>query len=84
MQLNYEKIQYKKLKVDFFGETYTTSSHKPDKNKVTAITKMFAPTNKKQVQFFIGMIEYLSKFSARLSEILELIRGFAKDNVPFN
>ena len=37
-----------------FGETYTTSNHKPDKNKVTAITKMTAPTNKKQVQSFIG------------------------------
>ena len=26
-----------------FGDTYTTSSHKPDKNKVTAITKMPVP-----------------------------------------
>ena len=67
-----------------FGETYTTSSHKPDKNKVMAITKMPAPTNKKQVQSFIGMINYFSKFSARLSEIAEPIREFAKDKVPFN
>ena len=68
----------------FFSETYTTSSFKPDKNKVTAITKMPIPTNKKQVQSFIGMIKYLSKFSARLSEIAESIRELAKDKVPFN
>ena len=63
VQLNYEKLQYKK---SFFGEIYTTSSHKPDMNKVTANTKMSAPQNKKEVQSFIGMINYLSKFSARL------------------
>ena len=45
---------------------------------------MPAPTNNKQVQSFIGMINYLSKFSARLSEIREPIRELAKDKVPFN
>ena len=67
-----------------FGETYITSSCKPDKNKVTTITKMPAPTNKKQVQSFIEMINYFSKFSARLSEIADPIRELAKDKVPFN
>ena len=66
--LNYEKSQCKKQEIDCFGKMYTTSGCKPDKNKVTAITKIPAPTNKKQVQSFIGMINYLSQFSARLSE----------------
>ena len=77
-------MQYKKQELDFLGETYTTSGCKPDKNKVTAITKVSAPTNKKQVQSFIGMINYLSKFSARLAEIMEPIWELAKDKVPFN
>ena len=42
------------------------------------------PTNKKQVQSLIGMMNYLSKFSARLSEIAEPIRELAKDKVLFN
>ena len=41
-------------------------------------------TNKKQVQSFIGMINYLSKFSTRLSEIVGPIQELAKDKVPFN
>ena len=45
---------------------------------------MPAPINKKQVWSFIGMINYLSKCSARLSEIAEPIQELAKDNVPFN
>ena len=42
------------------------------------------PTNKKQVQSFIGMINYLSKFLARLSEIAEPIRELETGKVPFN
>ena len=84
VQLNYNKLHYKKQKVVVFGETYTTSSHKLDKNKVTAITEMPAPRNKRQVQSFTGMINYLSKFFARLSEIAEPIQELAKDKVPFN
>ena len=73
----------RKKKLIFFNEIYTSSSHKPDKNKVTAINKVPALTNKKQVQSFSWMIIYLSKFSARLSEIAEPIRQLAKDKVPF-
>ena len=84
VQLKYERLQYKKQEVDYFDETYTTSNCKPGKNKVTAITKLPTPTNRKQVQSFIGMINYLSKFSGRLSEIAEPITELAKDKVPFN
>ena len=83
VKLNYEKLQYKKEEVDFFSETCTPSGHKPNKSNVSAITKMPAPTSKKQVQSFIGMINYLSKCSARLSDIVEPIRELAKDKVPF-
>ena len=34
VQLNYEKLHYKKQEVDFFSGTYTSGRHKPDKNKV--------------------------------------------------
>ena len=73
-----------KTEVDFFGETYTTSGCKPAQSKVPAITRMPALTCKKQVQSFIRMINYLSKFSARLSELAEPIRGLSRDKVPFN
>ena len=29
VKLNYEKLQYKQNEVDFFGDTYATSGHKP-------------------------------------------------------
>ena len=42
------------------------------------------PQSKKQVQSFIQMINYLSKFSARLSELAEPICNLAKERAPFN
>ena len=33
VKLNYDKLQYKQVEVEFFGETYTTSSCKPAKIK---------------------------------------------------
>ena len=49
VKLNYDKLQYKQDEVKSFGETYTTSSCKPAKDKVSVITAMPSPTNKKQV-----------------------------------
>ena len=84
VRLNFDKLQYKQTEVDFFGETYTTSRCKPAQIKVSAITEMPASTCKKQVQSFIGMVNYLSKCSVRLSEFLQPIRELSKDKVPFN
>ena len=84
IHLNYDKLAYKKTEVDFFGETYTTDGSKPAQSKVSAISEMPSPTSKKQAQSFIGMVNYLSKFLARLSELAEPIREVCKDKVPFN
>ena len=70
---NFDKLQYKQNEAHFLGETYITSGHEPARSKVSAIIAMPSPTNWKQDQSFIGMINYLSKFSIRLSELAEPI-----------
>ena len=82
--LNYDKLQYKRTEVNFFGKTYTIDGQKPSQSKVKVIKEMPLPQSKKQVQSFIGMINYLSKFSAHLSELAEPICDLAKEKVPFN
>ena len=54
----------------------------PEQN--TAIVEMPSPSSKKEVQSFIGMINYLSKFSSRLTELAEPIRELVKEKVPLN
>ena len=82
VKLNYDKLHYKQNEAEFSGETYTKSGCKPSKDKVAAITSMPSLTNKKRVQSFIGMINYLAKFSQRLCELVEPIREFSKDKGP--
>ena len=84
VRLNYDKLQYKRTEVGFFGKTYTIDGQKPSQSKVKAIKEMPPPQSKKQVQSLIGMINYLSKFSTRLSELAEPIRELVKERVPFN
>ena len=84
IKVNYEKLQYKCTQVNFYGETYTTDGCKPAQSKITAIVEMPSPSSKKEIQSFIGMINYLSKFLPRLSEPAELIRELVKEKFPFN
>ena len=66
VKLNFEKLQYKQTQMDFFGETYTTDGRKPSSDKVKAITNMPQPANKKELQSFIGMVNYLGKFNFQI------------------
>ena len=84
VKLNCEKLQYKCMEVNFYGETYTTDSCKAAQSKITAIVKMPSCSSKKEVQSLIGMINHLSKFSPRLTELAEPIRESVKEKVPFN
>ena len=84
VRLNYEKLQYKQTEVVFLGEMYIVNGHKPAKSKVKAIVEMPPPNCKEQVQSFIGMVNYLSKFSACLSELAEPLWELSKEKVPFN
>ena len=62
---------------------YNTDGRKPSPNKVQAIANMPQPINKKELQSFIGMVNYLEKFTPRLSELAECLRDLIRVNVPF-
>ena len=78
------KIQYKQKEVEFFGETYTTQGCKPSDTKVKAITEMPKPENLKDLQIFLGMIQYLSKFSPRIAELSEPLWDLIKKHAPYS
>ena len=81
IKLNYDKLKFKCTEVNFYGKTYTTHACKPAQNRITAIIKMPPPTSKKEVHSFIGMVNYLTKFSPRLTELSEPIRELIKEKV---
>ena len=83
LRINFDKIQYKTTEVTFFGETYTTKGHKPASDKVQAITHMPTPTNVTELQTFLGMCQYLAKYSPRIAELSEPLRQLTCKGIPF-
>ena len=67
----------------FFTKTYTTQGHKPSDMKVKAITEMPKATNLKDLQTFLGMVQYMSKFLPRIAEIAEPLQDLTKKNAPY-
>ena len=54
VELHFDMLQYKQNEVDFLGETYTTSGHKPARRKVSAITAMPSLANKKRFNHLLA------------------------------
>ena len=83
LKLNIAKIQYHQKKVTFFGETYTVDGHQPMPDKVQAVTEMTTPTSVTELQCFLGMCNFLSKFSPRMAEISEPLHQLTCKGIPF-
>ena len=83
LKFNLDKIQYKQKEVSFFGETYTTTGRKPDPGKVEAIRTMKQPENKKELQSFLGLCQYLTKFTPELASLSKPLRFLTRKNAIF-
>ena len=83
LKLNIAKIQYHQKKVTFFGETYTVDRHQPMPDKVQAVAGMTTPTSVTELQCFLGMCNFLSKFSPRMAEISEPLHQLTCKGIPF-
>ena len=80
--LNSKKLELRRECVTFFGAEYSTLGMHPDPKKVQGITEMTAPTDKEQLQSFLGMINYMGTFIPNLSHHTEPLRAMLKkDNV---
>ena len=77
------QIQYHQKKVTFFGETYTVDGHQPMPDKVQAVTEMTTLTSVTKLQHFLGMCNFLSKFSPRMAEISEPLHQLTCKGIPF-
>ena len=55
----------------FFGKVVSREGIQPDPQKIKALTDMPAPKNKKELQAFYGIINYLGKFSPGTAEVCE-------------
>ena len=81
---NKAKIQFKCKEVSFFGHTWTPQGIKPDNKKVSAILGMKPPEDAKNLQSFLGLVNYLTRYSGRLSTLSAPLRDLIKKDTAYS
>ncbi|UYV81475.1 K02A2.6-like, partial [Cordylochernes scorpioides] len=82
-RLNKDKCEFEKTKIKFLGHIFTSDGIKTDEEKVKAIDNIKSPSNKKELQRLLGMVQYLHKFIPNLSEITYRMRLLLKKNTEW-
>ncbi len=83
LTFNSEKCAVKTKHIKFFGMIYDKNGAHPDPQKVEDIKKLDPPTNKAELQQFLGMVTYLSPFLPHLSQQTSNLRALLKKDVEF-
>ena len=69
LTLNDEKCEFAVDRVKFLGHIVSAQGLEPDPSKIKAITDMPTPTDIAGVRRYLGMVQYVGKFSPRIAEL---------------
>ena len=83
LTLNPEKMQFRLLQVSFFGHQWSTKSLSPDPKKIAAVKRMNLPQDMEMIRSFLGLVNYLNRFSPHLAELSIPLRQICRQNVEF-
>lgn len=83
LKLNKAKSQIRQKSVKFLGHEIAGDGLRPLRNKVQAVLDMKTPSNKAEVQTFLGFITYLGKFCPNLADKTEPLRQLIRKNNMF-
>lgn len=84
IKLKYEKCEFFKSEVDFLGHRIGSNRIKPLSDNIEAIIKFNKPSNIKEVQRFIGKINFYHKFLPNAPKLLEPLYNLLRKGEQFN
>ncbi|XP_026688729.1 uncharacterized protein K02A2.6-like isoform X1 [Diaphorina citri] len=84
LKFNKKKLQLGKSSVKFMGHIISKDGVLPQDSKIKAIENMQAPTNVKELQRFLGVVNYLGKFIKNLSQLTVSLRSSLKKNTSWS
>ena len=64
LTLNSENIQFKQSQVSFYGHCWLKQENSPNPKKIEALNHMEFPLDKETIRSFLGMVNYLNRYSA--------------------
>ena len=83
LKLNKEKCHFRCTCILFFGEVISREGVHPDPQKIKALTDMPVPKNKKELEAFLGIINYLGKFYLGTANICDALHKLTSSKVAW-
>ena len=83
LTLNSQKIQFKQSQVSFYGHCWSKHRISPDPKKIQALNHMEFPPNKKTMRSFLGMINYLNRYSALSAYLTEPLSALTHQTTDY-
>ena len=81
VNLNKEKCHFRCTSIPFFGEVILRKGVQPDPQKLKALTDMPVPNNKKELQAFLCIINYLGTFSPGTADVCDPLHKLTSSKV---
>ena len=83
LNLNPDKMQFRLPQVSFFGHQWSAKGLSPDTKKIAAVKRMNLPQDVETMRSFIGLVNYLNRFSPCLAELSEPLREICRQDMEF-
>ena len=83
LTLNPDKMQFRVPQVSFFGHQWSAKGLSPYPKKIAAVKKMNLPRDLETMRSFLGLVNYLNRFSPHLAELSEPLRETCRQNMEF-
>ena len=76
-------MQFRLPQVSFFGHQWSAWGLSPDPKKIAAVKRMELPQDVETMRSFLGLVNYLNRFSPHLAELSEPLRQICRQNAEF-
>ncbi|XP_024942173.1 uncharacterized protein LOC107269153 [Cephus cinctus] len=84
VKFKFDKCKISSSEVKYMGHVFTEQGIKLDTDRVKSIVDMKPPKDKKELETFLGMITYVSRFIPSLATKNAVLRELTKKNVQWN
>lgn len=83
VKIRVEKCKFLQESVKYLGHVLSKNGISPTNEKIEAIVKAPAPTDKQQLQAYLGLLNYYNRFLPNLSSEIKDLYNLLKNNVPY-
>ena len=83
LYLRHEKCEFEKTRIEYLGVIISYNKVEMDPVKITSVAEWPTPTNKKEVQSFIGFANFYRRFIEAFSHHARALFNLTKKDVRF-